>query len=56
MTWIDGLGYKRWGATGLMATDAAANGVFGFLLLIVALFAGRLLKQRGNESRHVSIT
>ena len=46
MTWLDGVGYKRWGKTGLMATDAAANGVFGIILLVVAMFAARHLHHR----------
>ena len=41
MTWLDGLGYQQWGARGLMATDAAANGGFGIVLLLVAIFLGR---------------
>jgi len=41
MTWLDGLGYRHWGARGLMATDAAANGAFGIVLLLVAIFLGR---------------
>ena len=41
MTWLDGLGYRHWGARGLMATDAAANGGFGIVLLLVAIFLGR---------------
>jgi MFS family permease len=40
MTWVDGLGYKHWGARGLMATDAVANGGFMVVLLLVAAFAG----------------
>jgi PAT family beta-lactamase induction signal transducer AmpG len=40
MVWLDGLGYKHWGARGLMATDAAANGAFAVILLLVAAFAG----------------
>jgi MFS family permease len=40
MTWVDGLGYKHWGARGLMATDAVANGGFMVILLLVAAFAG----------------
>jgi hypothetical protein len=41
MTWLDGLGYQHWGARGLMATDAAANGGFGIVLLLVAIFLSR---------------
>ena len=41
MTWLDGVGYKRWGRPGLMATDAAANTIVGIFLLGVAIFAGR---------------
>jgi MFS transporter, PAT family, beta-lactamase induction signal transducer AmpG len=41
MTWLDGLGYQQWGARGLVATDAAANGGFGIVLLLVAIFLGR---------------
>jgi len=40
MTWLDGVGYKHWGTRGLMSTDAAANGVFMVILLMVAAFAG----------------
>ena len=40
MTWLDGLGYRQGGARGLMATDAAANGGFGIVLLLVAIFLG----------------
>ncbi len=40
MTWLDGLGYRHWGARGLMATDAVANGGFGIVLLVVAIFLG----------------
>ena len=38
MTWLDGVGYKHWGRHGMMATDAAANGVFGIILFLVAIF------------------
>lgn len=41
MTWLDGVGYKHWGARGMMGTDAAANGGFMVILLFVAAFAGR---------------
>jgi MFS family permease len=40
MVWLDGIGYKHWGARGLMATDTAANGAFAVILLLVAAFAG----------------
>jgi hypothetical protein len=40
MTWLDGLGYRHWGARGLTAVDAAANGGFGIVLLLVAIFMG----------------
>src|SRR5262249_50999162 len=46
MTWLDGVGYKLLGTPGLMATDAAANGVFGIILLLVAMFAGRHWRHR----------
>jgi len=51
MTWLDGVGYQRWGRPGLMATDAAANGVFGIILLLVAMFAGRHWRQRDESQR-----
>lgn len=38
MTWLDGVGYKHWGTRGLMGVDAAANGVAGMLLLLVAIY------------------
>jgi MFS family permease len=54
MTWLDGMGYQRWGARGLMATDAAANGGFGIVLLLVAIFLGRhwnhLSQENGRNS------
>jgi len=49
MTWIDGLGYGRWGARGLMATDAVANGGFALILLAVAAFAGHHWHHRSAE-------
>jgi len=50
MTWLDGLGYQQWGARGLMATDAAANGGFGILLLFVAVFLGRHCNHVSQEN------
>ena len=50
MTWLDGVGYKRWGKTGLMATDAAASGVFGIILLLVAVFAGHHWQHHGEPA------
>ena len=49
MTWLDGVGYKHWGARGLMGTDAVANGAFGVILLLVAVFAGHHWHHRGKE-------
>ncbi|HVW11853.1 MAG TPA: MFS transporter [Bryobacteraceae bacterium] len=48
MTWLDGVGYKHGGARGLMGMDAAANGIFAVILLVVAAFAGRIIS--GGES------
>jgi hypothetical protein len=50
MTWLDGVGYKRWGARGLMATDAVANGVFAVVLLLVAWLAGHHWHHRGEAA------
>lgn len=50
MTWLDGLGYRHWGARGLMATDAAANGSFGIILLFVAIFLGRHWNHANDRS------
>ena len=41
MTWLDGLGYRHGGARGLMTVDAAANGGFAILLLLLAIFVRR---------------
>ena len=41
MTWIDGAGYHRWGAKGLMGVDALANGGGAMVLLLVAAWAVR---------------
>jgi PAT family beta-lactamase induction signal transducer AmpG len=50
MTWLDGVGYKHWGARGLMGTDAVANGGFAVVLLVVAMFARRYWgKQTAEE-------
>ena len=49
MTWLDGVGYKHRGRTGMMATDAAANSIFGIILLLVAMFAGRHWRHRGKR-------
>jgi PAT family beta-lactamase induction signal transducer AmpG len=48
MTWVDGLGYKHWGARGLMATDAVANGGFMVILLLVAAYAGHHWHQKSD--------
>jgi MFS family permease len=50
MTWLDGLGYRHGGARGLMATDAAANGVFGSVLLLVAILQDRHWNHRSQEN------
>jgi MFS family permease len=39
MVWLDGWGYKHWGARGLMGTDALANGASAVILLLVAIAA-----------------
>jgi hypothetical protein len=44
MTWLDGAGYKRSGARGLMGVDALANGVGGLLLLLFAWYCARRWK------------
>ena len=46
MTWLDGIGYKHRGARGLMGMDAAANGIFAVILLLVAAFAAASPKSR----------
>lgn len=42
MTWLDGVGYRHWGARGLMGVDAIANGGAALVLLVVAWYARRL--------------
>jgi MFS family permease len=49
MTWLDGVGYKHWGARGLMGTDAIANGAFAVVLLLVASFAGHHWSRQGSR-------
>jgi MFS family permease len=49
MTWLDGLSYQHGGARSLMATDAAANGGFGVVLLLVAVFLGRHWHDTGER-------
>jgi hypothetical protein len=51
MTWLDGVGYKHAGVRGLMGTDAAANGVAGLVLLMVAICCAK----RRNHLYRVTI-
>lgn len=48
MTWLDGVGYKHWGAKGLMSVDALTNAGGAVLLLFVALYAGRFWTKPDN--------
>jgi len=50
MTRLDGVGYKLWGARGLMGTDAVANGGFAIVLVLIAIFAGHHWHHRGKEA------
>jgi hypothetical protein len=54
MTWLDGVGYKRWGVRGLMTTDAGANAGFAVVLLLVAAFAGHHWHHRTGAAELVS--
>ena len=45
MTWLDGVGYKHWGAKGLMGVDAIANGGGAIVLLLVAWYARNLWRK-----------
>jgi MFS transporter, PAT family, beta-lactamase induction signal transducer AmpG len=45
MTWLDGAGYQKWGARGLMGVDALANGGGGLLLLVVAYYSRRFWRE-----------
>jgi MFS family permease len=45
MTWLNGLGYERWGVRGLTTVDAIANGGFGIVLLFVGLVTRRYWTQ-----------
>lgn len=51
MTWLDGVGYKHAGVRGLMGVDAAANGVAGLILLLVAMYCAK----RWNHLYRVTI-
>jgi hypothetical protein len=55
MTWLVGVGYKHSGRLGLMATDGAAQGVFGITLLLVAMFAGHHWHHRGKPAASTAI-
>jgi len=50
MTWLDGVGYKHWGARGLMGVDAIANGGGAVVLLMVAWYARRLWNRAGTKA------
>lgn len=47
MTWADGLGFKHFGARGLLLTDSLASMISAILLL--ALLGGRLRKKQFNQ-------
>lgn len=49
MTWLDGVGYKHWGARGLMGVDAAGNGVFAAVLLAIGLAVRRWWARNTTE-------
>jgi predicted MFS family arabinose efflux permease len=49
MTWLDGVGYKHWGAKGLMSVDAIANGGGAVVLLLVAWLARNLWHKTAEE-------
>lgn len=36
MTWLDGVGYRNWGAPGLMSADALLGGLAGAILFLLA--------------------
>jgi MFS family permease len=48
MTWLDGVGYKHFGARGLMTVDSLANGIVGALLLLFAIYYARTRLQAGS--------
>lgn len=48
MVWLDGLGYKRWGARGLMGVDTVATAGGALILLMVAIFAGHHWHHRND--------
>jgi len=49
MTWLDGVGYKHWGAKGLMGVDAIANGGGAIVLLVVAWYARNLWRKTSED-------
>jgi MFS family permease len=52
MTWLDGIGYRRGGARGLMTADALFGGLGGLILFGVA----RYLAKRGSARKAESAT
>ncbi len=50
MVWLDGVGYKHWGARGMMGVDMLANGGGAVVLFLVAFYAGHHWHHRGNEA------
>jgi MFS transporter, PAT family, beta-lactamase induction signal transducer AmpG len=52
MTWVDGLGYKRWGATGLTGVDAITEAGGALVLLLVAWYA----KSHWHKSAELAAT
>ena len=56
MTYLDGVGYKRWGIGGLMGMDALANGAGAALLLAVAIFVRRWWRQSAVAEARAAVT
>jgi MFS family permease len=52
MTWLDGIGYRKGGVRGLMATDAVFGGLGALMLFVVA----RYLVKRGSAPSTKSVT
>jgi MFS family permease len=51
MTWFDGLGYKHWGARGMMSVDALANGIGGLALLWFAVYTRRFWTRETSQAK-----
>ena len=54
MTWLDGIGYKHWGARGLMGVDSLGNGGGALLLLLFTWLTRSIWRRSISQNEAVA--